>query len=172
MASPRLNVLRLNARELLREPGLDKFIAVSLPASELGVDDGRITGELGIDLHAVSTIDGVVVAGTVTMPWRSACRRCLADVAGIAEIDIDEVYQDGEDADPDAFEISGDQIDMAPAVREYVLLELPDDPLCRDDCAGICPVCGTDRNTGACECDTTVRDERWAALDGLQLDED
>jgi uncharacterized protein len=51
------------------------------------------------------------------------------------------------------------------------LLELPNDVLCRDDCAGICPVCGIDRNAGTCDCDTTVRDDRWAALDGLQLDE-
>ena len=65
-----------------------------------------------------------------------------------------------------------DQIDMAPAVREYVLLELPDGPLCRDDCAGICPVCGIDRNEASCDCDTSVRDHRWAALDELRLDDD
>ena len=58
-----------------------------------------------------------------------------------------------------------------PQCGSTCLLELPDDVLCRDDCAGICPVCGIDRNTGACDCDTTVRDDRWAALDGLQLDE-
>jgi uncharacterized protein len=57
-------------------------------------------------------------------------------------------------------------------VREYVVLELPDDPLCRDECAGICPVCGIDRNSGSCECDTTVRDERWSALDDLRLDDE
>jgi uncharacterized protein len=172
MASPQLRVLRLNARELLRQPGLDKRITVSLPAAELGVDDDRITGELDIDLHAVSTIDGVTVSGMVTMPWRAMCRRCLAQVAGVTEIDVDEVYQDGVGTDSEAFEIDGDQIDMAPAVREYVLIELPGDPLCRDDCAGICPVCGIDRNAGSCDCDTSVRDERWAALDGLQLDDD
>ncbi len=172
MASPRLHLLRLNARELLREPGLDKHVAASLPAAELGVDDDRITGELEIELHAVSTIDGVTVSGSVTMPWRSACRRCLAEVVGTAEIEVDEIYRDGDGNDPDAFEITGDQIDMTSAVREYVLLELPDGPLCREDCAGICPVCGTDRNTGSCDCDTSVRDERWAALDGLRLDDD
>ncbi len=173
MGSKRLHQFRLNARELLRQPGLDKRIVDTLPSSELGVDDERIVGDVTVDLTAVSSIDGISVHGTISLPWRSACRRCLTDVSGTTVISVDEVYQDPSDAvlDDDAFEIEGDQIDLAPAIREYLLLELPDDPLCRDDCAGICPVCGTDRNQGSCDCDTTVRDERWAALDDLRLDE-
>ncbi len=63
----------------------------------------------------------------------------------MAVVDVDEVYQH-EVVDEEAFVIEGDQIDLVPAVREYVLIDLPDGPLCREDCAGICPVCGTDRN--------------------------
>jgi len=173
--APRLHELRLNARELLRQPGLQKAVDVSFPATDVGVDDDRITGDVVVDLLATSSIDGVVVAGTITMPWRAPCRRCLAEVVGTARIDVDEVYQDPSDVsvvDGDAFPIEGDQIDLVPAVREAVLLELPDDVLCRDDCAGICPVCGIDRNQGTCDCDTTVRDERWAALADLELDDD
>ena len=173
MASP-LHVLRLNARELLRQPGLQKAVVVSLAATDLGVDDGRITGDVAVDLLATSNLDGVVVVGTITMPWRALCRRCLAEVTGTADIGVDEVYQDPNEltvGDDDAFPIEGDQIDLVPAVREAVLLELPDDVLCREECAGICPVCGIDRNQGACECDTTVRDDRWAALDQLRLDD-
>jgi uncharacterized protein len=170
--APRLHDLRLNARELLRQPGLRKTVGASLPATDLGIDDERITGEIDVDLVATSTIDGVVVEGTVTMPWKAPCRRCLAEVAGTGVIDVDEVYQDEIGEDDDAFPIEGDQIDLVPAVREAVLLELPDDVLCRDDCAGICPVCGIDRNVGSCDCDTTVRDERWAALDALRLDDE
>lgn len=164
-------LFRLNARELLRQPGLEKRISIDLPATELGVDDARLTAELSVDLLAVSTIDGVAVTGTIVLPWTAACRRCLTEVTGVTEIAIDEIYQD-EVTDPDAFEIAGDQIDLEPAIREHVVLELPDDPLCRADCAGICPVCGTDRNTGTCDCDISVRDDRWAALDELRLDDD
>jgi uncharacterized protein len=173
--APRLHDLRLNARELLRQPGLRKAVSVSLPAADLGVDDDRITGPVGVDLVATSNIDGIVVEGTVSMPWRAPCRRCLAEVTGVALIAVDEVYQDPSDMTvrdgDDAFPIEGDQIDLVPAVREAVLLELPDDVLCRDNCAGICPVCGVDRNVGSCDCDTSVRDERWAALDDLRLDD-
>lgn len=170
--APRLHQLRLNARELLRQPGLQKTIDLSLPASDLGIEDDRITGDIGVDLSATSNIDGVVVEGTITMPWRASCRRCLTVVVGTASIEVDEVYQDEVGDDVDTFPIEGDQIDLVPAVREALLIELPDDVLCREDCAGICPVCGTDRNQGSCDCDTTVRDERWAALADLELDDD
>jgi uncharacterized protein len=163
--------LRVNARELLRQPGSTRHIATSSSARDLGVIDARIVGDATIDLTGVSNVDGIVVTGTIAIPWRAPCRRCLADVAGVAEVVVDEVYQD-EVGDDDAFQIEGDQIDLAPAVREYVLLALPDGPLCRDDCAGICPSCGVDRNETTCECDTEVRDERWAALDQLRLDDE
>lgn len=176
MAPNRLHVFRLNARELLRQPGLDKQISVAMPASDLGVDDVRITGDVSVELHAISGVDGIAVTGTIAMPWATSCRRCLTAVSGVAEIDVDEIYQD--DIGPDAaykvdgaFEIEGDQIDLAPAIREYVMLELPDDQVCRETCVGLCPVCGIDRNTESCDCDTTVRDERWAALDELRFDE-
>jgi uncharacterized protein len=49
-----------------------------------------------------------------------------------------------------------------------VLLELPQAPLCRPDCAGLCDVCGVNRNLEACTCSTTVSDARWSALDQLR----
>lgn len=173
--APRLHELRLNARELLRQPGLQKSIVVAVPAPDLGVDDVRITSDIAVDLLATSNLDGIVVDGTIDMGWRSVCRRCLVEVTGTTRIEVDEVYQDPDDvsvADGDAFPIDGDQVDLVPAVREAVVLELPDDVLCRLDCAGICPVCGIDRNQHTCDCDTTVRDERWAALAELELDDD
>ncbi len=165
-----LHVLRVNARELLRVPGSSRQIEASISSADLGVPDERITAPIGVRLEAVSNIDGVVVSGDITIPWSTACRRCLADVTGTAVVDVDEVYQD-DVVDGDAYAIDGDQIDLAPAVREYVLIDLPDGPLCRDECAGICPICGTDRNEAPCQCDTTVRDDRWAALDDLRLDD-
>lgn len=171
MPTDPLHLLRLNARELLRQPGLVRHIAADLNATDLGIEDERVAGGVAVELDAASSVDAIVVSGSITVPWRVPCRRCLTVVDGTALIVVDEVYQD-HISDPEAFQIEGDQIDMAPAVREYVLLELPDGPLCRDDCAGICPMCGIDRNSGSCDCDTTVRDNRWAALDDLRLDED
>lgn len=171
MPATPLHLLRVNARELLRQPGLRKDISTVLQPSLLGVDDERINGDLTIGLVAESSIDGISVRGSIEFPWSASCRRCLTAVTDVARIVVDEVYQDDAVADEDAFPIEGDQIDLAPVVREHVLLELPDDPLCKADCAGICPLCGTDRNLADCSCDLTVRDERWAALDELRLDD-
>jgi uncharacterized protein len=162
--------LRVNAVELLRSPGSVRDVAVTLTADDVGVEDPRVSGEVVVALAATSSVDGIVVHGTASTPWRGQCRRCLRDIAGVAVADVEEIYQ----VDPrldDAVAIVGDQIDLAPVVREYVLLELPEAPLCRDDCAGICPQCGADRNESPCACDTSVADLRWSALEGLQLDD-
>jgi uncharacterized protein len=110
------------------------------------------------------------VTGAVRAPWTGVCRRCLAELHGVAEVELDELYQI-EVVDPDAFPIVNGQLDLAPMVRETTLLELDRELLCRADCAGLCPVCGADRNTERCDCETAVRDERWAALDELVVDD-
>lgn len=164
------SALRVNAIELLRSPGSLREVAVTVPAEAVGVEDARVSGDVVIALTATSSVDGIVVHGTVSTPWHGQCRRCLRDVDGVAVADVDEVYQ----VDPrlqDAVAIVGDQIDLAPVVREYVLLELPEAPLCRDDCAGICPQCGADRNESPCDCDNSVTDLRWSALEALRLDD-
>lgn len=175
MPSTPLHLLRIKAVELLRQPGSRQPVATQIDGALLGLDDERITGEINIDLTATSNIDGIVVEGVVSTPFHTRCRRCLVDVGGVARAEFRELYQDavaGAGTDEvEAEPIEGDQIDLAPVIREYVLLELPAAPLCRDDCAGICPVCGTDLNVGGCNCDTSVRDERWAALDELRLDD-
>ena len=53
------------------------------------------------------------------------------------------------------------------AIREYALIELPMQPLCRTDCKGICPICGADRNTEECRCQDEETDDRFAALKAL-----
>jgi uncharacterized protein len=65
-------------------------------------------------------------------------------------------------------EVAGDVLDTRPLVAEQVLLELPTRPLCREDCAGLCPTCGADRNLGPCGCRTEPVDPRWAALAALR----
>lgn len=65
-------------------------------------------------------------------------------------------------------EVAGEAFDSAPIVREQILLELPVKPLCREECAGLCPTCGADRNLGACGCEQRVIDPRWAALESVK----
>lgn len=64
---------------------------------------------------------------------------------------------------------SGDEIDLSPLVREELLLALPTRPLCRDDCSGLCPHCGANRNVGACGCRDEWADPRLEPLRALKL---
>lgn len=125
----------------------------------------------------VELIDGgVVVSGTVEAPWQGECRRCLKPVGGRMAVRVRELYQPRREhvaAPPDDDEIyplEGDQLDLAPLARDAVLLELPQAPLCREDCAGLCPTCGADLNAGPCDCPDPSVDPRWSALDALRSD--
>ena len=165
-----LRALRLNTVELLRQPGLRRDVDVALAPADLDVTDDRLVGDIVVALVAESTVDGIVVSGTVGVHWGDECRRCLAAVERRQSMEVNELYQD-EVVDDDAFELGRDALDLSSAVRDAVVLALADPPpLCRDDCAGICPVCGADRNLATCECDTVVRDDRWAALEQLDLE--
>src|SRR5262249_23284973 len=65
---------------------------------------------------------------------------------------------------------SGKTIDLAPALREQILLAAPPSPLCDEACKGLCPVCGKDLNPGDCGGEKTALDPRWAALKSIQLE--
>lgn len=163
--------MRVNAVELLRQPGAAREIDLTIGAAPLDAEHERGAGDIHVELVLRSSNDGITVTGTVSVDWATACRRCLVDVWGRAVGEVDELYQITR-TDPDAFVIEHGQLDLVPLVRETVLLELDAERVCREDCAGLCPVCGADRNTTRCDCDTTVRDDRWAALDEFIPDTD
>lgn len=105
----------------------------------------------------------VYAHGAVHAQVEIACGRCL-DVAPVAidstvqvtYVPASLVPQPAEHEihgdDPDYCTYSGDEIDFGDLVREQVLLGIPYAPLCREDCQGLCPRCGTDRNHTACAC--------------------
>ena len=61
----------------------------------------------------------------------------------------------------------GDGLDLADVLREQIMLELPMQRVCHEDCLGICPVCGQNRNRAACDCHERRPDDRWARLRDL-----
>ena len=115
---------------------------------------------------------GVMVTGTVAAPWKGLCRRCATPVEGMLRIPVRERFTEpgtryGDPDDDDAYPVVDDELDLGPMVRDAVVLELPLAPLCREECRGLCPHCGCDRNEEACDCEAP-RDSRWANLDVLR----
>ncbi len=95
---------------------------------------------MALELEALN--DGIVVRGGIEAPWAAALPALPEGPSAVlARADVDELYQ-VEILDEDAYPIVDGQLDLAPMARQAALLELDDERLCRDDCAGLCPQCG------------------------------
>lgn len=123
--------------------------------------------QLQADVTLEAIAGGVTVIGVVTAPWTGACRRCLEQASGTVSIPVRELYTEGGDGE-DTYPLVNDEVDLEELVHDAVLLELPQAPLCRPGCLGLCPVCGGNRNVTSCTC-APPRDERWAVLDALRV---
>ncbi len=119
------------------------------------------------------------VRGTIGADISLDCTRCLEPVAKHFAISFDDVFIDAsEETDVEEIEIGEEQldeslvldgkIDMAEVVREQILLAMPEQVLCRQDCKGLCPKCGANRNLIDCKCADDEIDPRWAALKNLK----
>ncbi len=136
-----------------------------------GIDPGRSVVPVGADAECDVTLrpfeGGVEVSGFVRAPWEGMCRRCAAPLRGEVKVRVQERYVDVPGAEDDLYPLEDDTVDLGPMVRDAVVLDLPMAPLCREDCRGLCPSCGTDLNEGECDC-VAPRDPRWANLDVLR----
>ena len=150
-------------------------IALAGPLHEAGIDPGRSVVPAGaqaeVDVTLTSFEGGIEAEGTVRAPWVGVCRRCAEPVEGELTIHVQERFADAPlsgPSDEDLYPIAPDDtIDLGPMARDAIVLELPMAPLCRDDCKGLCPQCGANRNEGDCGC-VAPRDPRWANLDVLR----
>ena len=94
------------------------------------------------------------VEGTVEAAYQTSCARCLAPVDALLEFDFSEEFARREDEnEPDRYLFVGQSLDLSQMVEDAVALNMPLRNLCRPDCAGLCPVCGTDRNESSCDCE-------------------
>lgn len=159
----------VNVLELMRRPGTRKPVQLTAPVGELVIGDVTLPEgtEVTLDLVLESLSDGVTVSGHISAPWKAECRRCLGDASGRAEVDVMELFQKTPTTE-DIYEFDGEQLDLEPLAREAVVFELPIAPLCKVDCAGLCPVCGGNSNDIDCGHDSVPTDARWAGLDALK----
>src|SRR4029078_7025682 len=110
---------------------------------------------------------GIVVEGVVGSAWEGECRRCLGAAKGTIQAKVREGFESNA-VEGETYKLEHDHIDIEPLVREAVMLELPIAPLCRENCKGLCPNCGTNWNEANCDCDREAKDPRWSALDVLK----
>lgn len=124
----------------------------------------------------------VRLRGRINTTAEVDCDRCLKSVSVPVEADFDVKYAPAEDDGSDngtelqaedlgLATFDGETIDIDELVREQVLLALPSRVLCGEECKGLCPVCGADRNVNPCDCQSREIDPRWAGLKAVISDE-
>lgn len=160
--------LRQLVADLLKRVGAQRAVALEVPIDDLcaGVVAVPSDSPVTIDLMLERIPEGIVARGTLSADWHADCARCLGSATGHVVVGVDELFET-EPEGGETYLLDVDTIDLDPLVRDALVLELPQSPLCRPDCAGLCPQCGVDRNTVSCDCTTTDLDPRWAALQSL-----
>ena len=147
-------------------------------------DDLRIEGEthrLRGHVRFDRTHDGVLVRARLHGDGAAECARCLKPIAYPIDLVIEEEYLptvdvvtgapvDAPEGEDDAYRIDKrHMIDLAEPIEQYWSMAVPMAPVCRDDCPGICPVCGQERAAEGHACTREQVDARWAKLQNLHL---
>ena len=151
---------------------------------EIDFDESQIkqTGPLHAEGEAEllnNTLGEIRIRGRLNVALELQCDRCLDPVPYPVQTPFDLFYRPVRTG-PDRHEVAIDEgesqigfyessgIELKEVLREHILLSLPMHQVCREDCAGICPKCGENRNTGNCQCTEEHVDDRWAALRHLR----
>jgi uncharacterized protein len=169
--------MRFHVAQLLKE-GVGATRSHEVHDADALVNDdgsrGLVEGHVGL----LRTKAGVLARATLRLHYPDVCSRCLTPVDVPLELHIEEEYQPTVDIlsgaarprpkDPGVFLIDEHHVlDLTEAVRQYGLASAPMQPLCRPDCAGLCPSCGQNLNESTCACARDEYDSRWSALANL-----
>lgn len=132
------------------------------PASILDIQDHEWSFHEPVQHRLDATLlnDALLVTGRVWTEGLVRCSRCLKEFKQPIEV---------RDFIAHCPRTQDDIVDLTPEIRENIILEIPQKPLCREDCKGLCPVCGCDWNERKCKCKQPSADMRWAGLDNLKL---
>jgi uncharacterized protein len=143
-------------------------------------DKSEISFDKGIELIDAMKVEltltkdaqtAVIVEGRMDGNVKMTCSRCLEEFISPVTVGFAVIYKDKnsmneDDRDSGVYEYENNEIDLYPYLRETMILELPVKPLCRDECKGLCPVCGKNRNEVTCNCEIQ---ETYKPFEGLDL---
>ncbi len=153
---------------------------VEFPAGEIDFLDPALKQKGPMKAEGVAellshTLGEIRVKGHVKVDLTTACDRCLEEAGFKLDSDFDLFYRptatgpEGDEVEIAAGEeeigfYDGDGLELEEILREFILLALPMQMVCKPECKGICPQCGQNRNLVACSCAVKPGDDRWAAL--------
>ena len=147
----------------MRERSLDITVPEAFGNAVIGVPAGA---PMHLDVRLESLHDGVLVTGEVDTEATGECVRCLIEVHQDIQVDFAELFAYSFDEAFD-YTVSDDHVDLEPLVRDAVVLSLPFQPVCQEDCTGLCPQCGVRLLDNPGHEHEEPIDPRWAGLAGL-----
>ena len=165
-----------NVAQLLKEGvGASRRRTISGDLRDIDALNPGVTHVEG-ELLFVRTPRGILVTGNAHMSIRQTCRRCLEPMAIDVDLGIEEEFIPSIDietgatlpiTDEDEADLIIDEhhmLDLSEVLRQYVIVAGTSPGLCRPDCDGLCPICGTNMNLEPCNCQNDVIDPRLSAL--------
>ncbi|WP_246142660.1 YceD family protein [Nocardioides rubriscoriae] len=176
----------LDTRELGRRPGSQREVTLTVPApTGLGIDILSVPegSPVTIDLRLEAVMEGVLVTGTARAGLDGECARCLDPIVDEIDVTLQELYLYDDDhhhhgshdeagEDDEVSTMEDDLVDLEPLLRDAVVLALPFQPLCQDDCPGLCAECGASLKQDPEHSHDDPIDPRWAALTRLDTQTD
>jgi len=179
MALPVLHLIEIP------QEGLSLSCDVQVDELALVPEDVRIFGGLAMSLNAIKAGTTVHVTGTLSGTARRQCVRCLKEyddalwipVVGeyLSDTDVkskpagrDSAERSGDDMDDEVYVYMGEEIELGEMLREHMILSAPMQPLCHEECRGLCPVCGQDLNVRRCDCREEQIQSPFAVLKKLR----
>ncbi|MDH3308329.1 MAG: YceD family protein [Acidimicrobiia bacterium] len=165
-----MNPARLLISDLIGHPGARRGETFSLEVLA-EMDVARITEPVDVDVTIEAGTRDVLAKGTAAYRATLICNRCLTEFPHEGAVSLSQPYSE-QPASDDILPIDHGHIDLAEPVHDEVVLDLPLTPLCRPECAGLCPTCGTDLNTDPCEGHDDTGSSPFAILQDLLDPED
>ncbi len=142
---------------------------IHLAASQL-LEEEFVDGcweDIVFDYQVTNAGELFLLEGTLTARHTQPCNRCLVSTSVQVKRELMEKFGRQAIPDEEVFPVKGDELELTSLLREHLLLSHPVKVLCDDECQGLCPQCGRNRNEQDCDCDTVSPDPRLAALEKL-----
>jgi uncharacterized protein len=150
--------------DLIGSPGKERpFSGIRSVTARLG--DTTIDGPMTVTGRVLGMIDAVKAEFTASANAHFVCTRCLTEWDAPVEVEAEQYF--GYTPDEDGYAIVKDEVDVSGPAQDELALALPAVPLCREDCLGLCPTCGTDLNSEPCGGHGEDPDSPFAALKDL-----
>lgn len=167
--------VRIQLRDLRRQPEQDLDFRETMDLHNV---HPNIEDEVSVHVTAQARYSEelYVLDGQLSTTLTLTCSKCLTTYDFPLTVDWHESFsrekQADEEEEADVHFVSEDEVDLSPYIQEALLLEIPFVPVCRDDCQGLCPTCGINRNEASCDCKHEHIDPRLAELQKFFSSED